>query len=82
MKSFTDVLNKAEQMFGFRLCILQIKITMTILHWEEDIVNISGTGSGKTLPFWVAFALKRAPCLHYSIMCFKTSLSMMVSLHE
>ncbi|KIJ30160.1 hypothetical protein M422DRAFT_268298 [Sphaerobolus stellatus SS14] len=43
----------AERAFGIRPCISQIRAAAARLGKESDVVYISGTGSGKTLTFWM-----------------------------
>ena len=38
---------------GERPCLWQLKITEAILKREKDVVCIAGTGSGKTITFWM-----------------------------
>ncbi|KAF8499379.1 hypothetical protein JB92DRAFT_2817114 [Gautieria morchelliformis] len=41
------------RVFGLRPCVGQIKATAAQLKKTSDVVYISGTGSGKTLTFWM-----------------------------
>ncbi|KAF9494256.1 hypothetical protein BDN71DRAFT_1393603, partial [Pleurotus eryngii] len=38
-------------------CLWQVSITLAILHHDEDIIFIAGTGMGKTLTFWLPLLL-------------------------
>jgi superfamily II DNA/RNA helicase len=42
-----------ERIFGVRPCLSQIHAARAQLKQNTDILYISGTGSGKTLTFWI-----------------------------
>ena len=42
-----------QQVFGITPCIGQITAALAQLEKKTDVVFISGTGSGKTLTFWI-----------------------------
>ena len=51
--SFSEVIQKTEEVFGFKPCTWQIKVAIAMIKRWKDIVCVSGMGSGKTLPFWL-----------------------------
>ena len=53
MPTFSEVVQKTEEVFGFKPCTWQVKVAMALIKREKDVVRVSGTGSGKTLPFWL-----------------------------
>ena len=50
----SEVGDDTEWVFGVRPCISQIQAAAAQLEKESDVVYISGTGSGKTLTFWMS----------------------------
>ncbi|KIJ45973.1 hypothetical protein M422DRAFT_80712, partial [Sphaerobolus stellatus SS14] len=50
---FSQSRDDMERAFGIRPCISQIQAAAVQLEKESDVVYISGTGSGKTLMFWM-----------------------------
>ncbi|KIJ50792.1 hypothetical protein M422DRAFT_99776, partial [Sphaerobolus stellatus SS14] len=50
---FSQIRDDIERAFGIRLCISQIQAAAAQLEKESDVVYLSGTGSGKTLMFWM-----------------------------
>ncbi|PIL23292.1 transporter [Ganoderma sinense ZZ0214-1] len=51
--SLREITEKTEELLGRRPCVWQSKVAQAVLRGEKDIVCISGTGSGKTLTFWI-----------------------------
>jgi superfamily II DNA/RNA helicase len=49
--SHSEIQQKMEQLLGYRPCLWQIKVVITILRHNKDIVSIAVTGSGKTPTF-------------------------------
>ncbi|KAI0052949.1 P-loop containing nucleoside triphosphate hydrolase protein, partial [Auriscalpium vulgare] len=53
LPSLSNIRDKTTQVFGKRPCLWQLKAVEGILKGDRDVVCISGTGSGKTLTFWM-----------------------------
>ncbi|KIK79506.1 hypothetical protein PAXRUDRAFT_140506 [Paxillus rubicundulus Ve08.2h10] len=51
--SLSTIQDKAQQCFGKRACLWQLKIAEAFLKGDCDIVCIAGTSMGKTLSFWL-----------------------------
>ncbi|KAJ3476844.1 hypothetical protein NLI96_g10880 [Meripilus lineatus] len=51
--TLSDIRKKTIEKLGRRPCLWQLKIAQAILKREKDVVCIAGTGSGKTLTFWM-----------------------------
>ncbi|CDO76692.1 hypothetical protein BN946_scf184975.g1 [Trametes cinnabarina] len=51
--SIEDIRQKTAECLGRRPCIWQCRVAQAILERTRDVVCISGTGSGKTLTFWM-----------------------------
>ncbi len=48
-----EIREKTLLHFKRRPCLWQCQVTQAILRGDRDVVCISGTGSGKTLTFWM-----------------------------
>lgn len=48
-----EIREKTLRLLGRRPCLWQCKVTLSLLRGDRDIVCVSGTGSGKTLTFWM-----------------------------
>ena len=53
LPELSAIRDKTQQVFGRRACLWQLKVAEAILKKDKDVVCISGTGSGKTLTFWM-----------------------------
>ncbi|KIJ23948.1 hypothetical protein M422DRAFT_195320 [Sphaerobolus stellatus SS14] len=53
LPAFSQIRDDTERVFGVRPCISQIQAATAQLEKESDVVYISGTGSEKTLTFWM-----------------------------
>ncbi|KAI0631312.1 P-loop containing nucleoside triphosphate hydrolase protein [Trametes polyzona] len=53
LPSVEEVREKTFRVFKRRPCLWQCEIARAVLRGNRDIVCISGTGSGKTLTFWM-----------------------------
>jgi len=53
LPTYDEMRIKAEAVFARRPCIWQLRVVEAILRQDGDITCISGTGSGKTLTFWL-----------------------------
>lgn len=53
LPSLEEIRRKTFETFGKRLCLFQAKAVLTLLKRKNHGILISGTGSGKTLVFWV-----------------------------
>lgn len=51
--SVEDIQKTTEKVFGRRPCLWQCRVALALLRGDKDVVCISGTGSGKTLCFWI-----------------------------
>ena len=51
--SITEIREATTRAFGITPCIGQAKAALAQLENKSDVVYISGTGSGKTLTFWI-----------------------------
>ncbi len=51
--SIAEIRERTLEKFGRRPCLWQCRATLAQLRGEKDIICISGTGSGKTLTFWM-----------------------------
>ncbi|KAJ3482846.1 hypothetical protein NLI96_g6698 [Meripilus lineatus] len=51
--TLSEIREKTLEKFGRRACLWQLKIAEAILKRDKDVVCIAGTGSGKTLTFWM-----------------------------
>ncbi|KAI0689288.1 P-loop containing nucleoside triphosphate hydrolase protein [Cytidiella melzeri] len=51
--SLEVIRRKGEGFFGCRPCLWQAELDQAILDGTKDVVAVSGTGSGKTLTFWL-----------------------------
>ena len=51
--SLDEIWDKALEVLGRRPCLWQCRVAQAQLRGDKDIVCISGTGSGKTLTFWI-----------------------------
>ena len=49
----SEIQQHTQDLLGHRPCIWQIKAVEEILKHDRDIICIAGTGSGKTLTFWM-----------------------------
>ncbi|KAI0699968.1 P-loop containing nucleoside triphosphate hydrolase protein [Cytidiella melzeri] len=47
------ICDKGENFLGSRPCLWQAELNRAILHGAKDVLAVSGTGSGKTLTFWL-----------------------------
>ena len=48
-----EIIQKSKDVFKVWPCTWQLDIVLAMLQRRQHIVCISGTGSGKTLPFWL-----------------------------
>ncbi|KIJ27530.1 hypothetical protein M422DRAFT_271266 [Sphaerobolus stellatus SS14] len=53
LPTFSQIRDDTHRVFSVRPCISQIQATAAQLEQDSDVVYISGTGSGKTLTFWM-----------------------------
>ncbi|KAI0641185.1 P-loop containing nucleoside triphosphate hydrolase protein [Trametes meyenii] len=53
LPSLDEIRQQTMQHFGRRPCLWQCESALAQLRGDKDIVCISGTGSGKTLTFWM-----------------------------
>lgn len=53
LPSLDEIRHKTFETFNKHLCIFQAKGVLVILRRKKNGILISGTGSGKTLVFWV-----------------------------
>ncbi|KAI1781685.1 P-loop containing nucleoside triphosphate hydrolase protein, partial [Ganoderma leucocontextum] len=51
--SLDEIRDRALQVLGRRPCLWQCRVAQAQLRGDKDVVCISGTGSGKTLTFWI-----------------------------
>ncbi|THH32931.1 hypothetical protein EUX98_g1232 [Antrodiella citrinella] len=51
--SIADIRKRTEEVFGRRPCLWQVEVAQAMLRREKDVVCVSGTGTGKTLTFWM-----------------------------
>ncbi|KAJ3519119.1 hypothetical protein NMY22_g13345 [Coprinellus aureogranulatus] len=51
--SVDEIRKIAEEKWGIRPCLWQCEVVQAILRRDGDVISISGTGSGKTLTFWL-----------------------------
>jgi superfamily II DNA helicase RecQ len=70
--SFEQIRSDTERIFGIRPCVGQVNAAIAQLHNKTDIVFISGTGSGKTLTFWIPMIYE-----HQSITILVTALNIL-----
>lgn len=56
--SIAEIRERAYEVFGKRLCLWQVRVVQAILRGDRDIISIAGTGSGKTITFWVALLFR------------------------
>ena len=52
-ESDEEVQKLVEKRIGIRPCLWQIKVVRMILE-QWDVIEIAATGSGKSLPYWMA----------------------------
>ncbi|KAG6370697.1 P-loop containing nucleoside triphosphate hydrolase protein [Boletus reticuloceps] len=50
---------QTEDVFGHRPCLWQQKVAQALLHQDQDVICIAGTGKGKTLTFWMPLLFSR-----------------------
>lgn len=53
MPTIGEIRQKTLESFGRRACLWQCEATRAVVEGLRDVVCISGTGSGKTLTFWM-----------------------------
>ncbi|KZV63589.1 P-loop containing nucleoside triphosphate hydrolase protein [Peniophora sp. CONT] len=51
--TLSEIRSVTQQKFGKRACHWQLKICEELLKGEKDVTCIAGTGSGKTMTFWM-----------------------------
>jgi len=51
--TLSEIRQRAEEHFGVRLCLWQLKVAEALLRHDKDVVCVAGTGMGKTLGFWL-----------------------------
>lgn len=56
--SIAEIRQRAYEVFGKRLCLWQVRVVQAIIRGDRDIISIAGTGSGKTITFWVALLFR------------------------
>ncbi|KAJ3476242.1 hypothetical protein NLI96_g11294 [Meripilus lineatus] len=49
----SEIKKKGEEVFKRTPCLWQLQVAETILERKQDIICVAGTGSGKTLTFWL-----------------------------
>ncbi len=49
----SEIRCRTLERFGCRPCLWQCQVVAALLKGDDDIICISGTGSGKTLTFWM-----------------------------
>lgn len=49
---------KTESAFSVRPCLWQTKVSLAVLKGEKNVCCIAGTGSGKTMTFWMPLLLR------------------------
>ncbi|KAI0741660.1 P-loop containing nucleoside triphosphate hydrolase protein [Daedaleopsis nitida] len=54
----SEVQQRVLARFGCRPCRWQCEVALALLRGDKDVICISGTGSGKTLPFWIPLVLR------------------------
>ncbi|KAI0688583.1 P-loop containing nucleoside triphosphate hydrolase protein [Cerioporus squamosus] len=53
LPSIAELQQKTLEKFGCTPCRWQCDVALALLAGKQDVICISGTGSGKTLPFWM-----------------------------
>ncbi|KAJ7318786.1 hypothetical protein DFH08DRAFT_891923 [Mycena albidolilacea] len=53
VSSLAEIRARALAHLGYVPCFWQIQVVEAILKRDGDVVYVSATGSGKTLPFWL-----------------------------
>ncbi|KAI0038956.1 P-loop containing nucleoside triphosphate hydrolase protein, partial [Auriscalpium vulgare] len=56
--TLSQIRAKTIEAFGRRPCLWQLKAVEAVLKGDKDVICISGTGSGKTLTFWMPLLFK------------------------
>jgi hypothetical protein len=56
--AFQELRARSEAIFHQSPCFWQMKISLSLLTQQDDIVCISGTGSGKSLVFWMPLLVR------------------------
>ena len=51
--STEEIYEKTKAVFGYGPCLWQVEVAKMLLEKEKDVICIAGTGSGKTLTFWM-----------------------------
>jgi len=51
--TFLEIRRCAQEKFGVRPCLWQLKVANALLRGDKDVVCTAGTGMGKTLVFWL-----------------------------
>lgn len=54
---YTYIRNSVQRVFKVRACDWQIGISESVTERDGDVVSVAGTGSGKTLTFWIPVVL-------------------------
>ncbi len=49
---------KTEAAFSVRPCLWQTKVSLAVLKGDKNVCCIAGTGSGKTMTFWMPLLLR------------------------
>lgn len=53
LPSIAEIQDRTLEKFGRRPCLWQCRAALAQLRGANDVICISGTGSGKTLTFWM-----------------------------
>ncbi|EPQ50051.1 P-loop containing nucleoside triphosphate hydrolase protein [Gloeophyllum trabeum ATCC 11539] len=56
--SLSQIRAAISEKFGYRACLWQLQVVQALLRGDKDVVCIAGTGSGKTLTFWMPLVFK------------------------
>lgn len=57
--SCDEIRRKTIEVFGYRPCLWQVIVAEAILKNQQDIVCTAGTGTGKTLTFWIPLLFRK-----------------------
>ncbi|KAA1479219.1 P-loop containing nucleoside triphosphate hydrolase protein [Dentipellis sp. KUC8613] len=51
--SIDEIREQTKTSFGVNPCLWQAEVAQAVLRRDKDIISVSGTGSGKTITFWI-----------------------------